>query len=201
MREKNSLDSPLDNLEVVVFDLETTGFFPDKGDKIISIGAIKMTGSKINENQTFYTLVKIDTPIPKMISDLTNINDEQLQTAPEAPQALNDFFYFIGNSVLVAHHAKHELAFMKKITADSLGTKFEHRIIDTSFLIKLSNPICHPIPLEQLCHECGIEVKDRHNALADARMAAQVWAFFLEGAQNLGYQNLREVYDYLSRLR
>lgn len=201
MREKNSLDSPLDDLGVVVFDLETTGFFPEKGDKIISMGAIKMTGSRIKENEIFYSLVKTDTPISPELSNLTNINDQQLQTAPDASQVLIDFLNFIGSSVLVAHHAKHEQAFMKKITADLLSTRFEHRIIDTSFLIRLSNPVCHPIPLEEICRECGIEVTDRHNALGDARMAAQIWAFYLEKAQDLGYQNLREVYEYLSRLR
>lgn len=201
MKEKNSLDCHLDELEVVVFDLETTGFFPEKGDKIISIGAIKMTGSKIHEKDTFYSLVKSDTSIPKEISDLTNINDTQLKTAPEASLVLIDFFNFIGSSALVAHHAKHEQAFMKKTTADLLHSRFDHRIIDTSFLIRLLNPVFHPLPLEQICHDCGIDVTNRHNALADARMAAQLWAFYLVKAQERGLKNLREVYEYLSRLR
>jgi DNA polymerase III subunit epsilon len=201
MKQKNSLDCHLDELSVVVFDLETTGFFPEKGDKVISIGAVKMTGSKIHEKDVFYSLVKTDTPIPIEISKLTNINNEQLEGAPEARNVLIDFFNFIGSSILVAHHAKHEQAFMKSITLELLRVSFEHRIIDTSFLVRLANPLFQSSALEQLCHDCGIEVTDRHHALADAKMAAQVWAFFLKNAQDQGYNNLREVYEYLSRQR
>jgi DNA polymerase III subunit epsilon len=201
MKEKNSLDYPLYDLPVTVFDLETTGFNPEKGDKIISIGAVKMIGSRIIENEEFYSLVKTDTPIPKEVSRLTNISDEQLMTAPDASEVLMQFFSFIGSSVLVAHHAKHEQAFMMKISSDLLRTKFEHRIIDTSFLIRLCKPVFHPMPLEQICYECGIEVNDRHHALADAKMAAQLWSFYLGKAQEKGYKNLREVYEYLSLLR
>jgi DNA polymerase III subunit epsilon len=201
MKEKNSLDYPLYDLPVTVFDLETTGFNPEKGDKIISIGAVKMIGSRIIENEEFYSLVKTETPIPKEVSRLTNISDEQLMTAPDASVVLMQFFSFIGSSVLVAHHAKHEQAFMMKISSDLLRTKFEHRIIDTSFLIRLCKPVFHPMPLEQICYECGIEVNDRHHALADAKMAAQLWSFYLGKAQEKGYKNLREVYEYLSLLR
>jgi DNA polymerase III subunit epsilon len=201
MKQKNSLDLPLENLPVVVFDIETTGFFPEKGDKIISIGAVKMTGNKILEKEKFYSLVKSDTPVPREITKLTNINETQLQSAPEAKEVLINFYTFIGSSILVAHHANHELAFMKKITFDLLRVSFEHRIIDTSFLCRLTNPFFHSMPLEQLCHECGIEVADRHHALSDAKMAAQIWAFFLTKAMDQGYTNLREVYEYLSSLR
>ena len=201
MKEKNSLDCPLDELQVVVFDLETTGFFPDKGDYVLSVGAIKMTGTRINENETFYSLIKSATPISDEISRLTMINDGMLNAAPEAAEVLMAFFGFIGSSVLVAHHANHEKAFMKKITADVLRSSFDHRIIDTSFLIKVKNPAFHSLPLEQICRECGIEVTNRHHALADAKMAAHIWAFYLKKAQDMGYDNLRGVYEYLSRMR
>jgi DNA polymerase III subunit epsilon len=201
MREENSLDCPLRDLPVTVFDLETTGFNPEKGDKIISIGAVKMLGTRIIENEVFYSLVKTDTPIPKEVSKLTTISDEQLKTSPEASDVLMQFLKFIGSSVLVAHHAKHEQAFMTKISNDLLRTKFEHRVIDTSFLIRLCQPVLHPLPLEQICSECGIEVNNRHHALADAKMAAKLWAFYLGKAQEKGYNNLREVYEYLSLLR
>lgn len=201
IKEKNSLDCPLDELQVVVFDLETTGFFPDKGDRVLSIGAVKMTGSRIHENNTFYSLIKSTSPLSDEISRLTAINEEMLEAAPEASQVLIDFLSFIGSSVLVAHHANHEQAFMKKITVDILRTKFDHRIVDTSFLMRLKNPTFQSLPLEEICKACGIEVTNRHHALADAKMAAHIWAFYLKKAQDQGYKNLREVYEYLSRQR
>lgn len=201
MSEKNSLDIPLDELDVVVFDLETTGFSPEKGDRAISIGAVKMFGCNAFEKEEFYSLIKSEDPIPVEITNLTNITDKQLETAPEASVVLMEFYRFVGSSILVAHHAKHEQSFIKKMAWDSLRIRFDHRIIDTSFLFRLFNPVLQPQSLDELCHHCGIEIVHRHHALYDARMAAQIWGYYLKKAQEHGYKNLREVYEHLSRMR
>jgi len=201
VKQKNSLDIPLAELKVVVFDLETTGFYPENGDQIISIGAIKMTGPQIEEKETFYSLVKTEIPLSAEISKLTKITDEELQQAPLAVDVLMRFFNFIKSDVLVAHHSQHEHSFMQKASRDLLRTRFEHRILDTSFLIRLYNPLSKSQPLEEVCKECGIEITNRHHALGDAIMTAKVWGCYVNRALNTGFYNLREVYEYLSKLR
>lgn len=201
MKGNNCLDTPLHELKVVVFDLETTGFYPEKGDRVISIGAIKMTGPQIMETETFYSLVHSPQPLSEEISVLTNISDEELRNAPMAPEVLIEFFKFVKNHALVAHHAKHEQSFMQKMTWDLLKTRFENRIIDTSFLLRLSNPLIRSMPLEDVCKECGIEVLNRHHALGDAKITAHIWSHYLVLAQSMGYKNLREVYEYLAKIR
>ncbi len=201
VKKNKDLDIPLHALKTVVFDLETTGFFPDKGHRVISIGAIKMTGQKIGDHETFYSLIKSDLSLPEEISALTNIRGEELQCAPPASEVLLDFFKFIGSDILVAHHSKHEESFMKKMTWDLLKTKFEHRIIDTSFLIRLSNPSVKSLPLEEVCRECAIEVCNRHHALGDAILTAKIWSHYLKEAEAKGFKSLIEIYEYLSKLR
>ncbi|WP_268236586.1 exonuclease domain-containing protein, partial [Caldalkalibacillus thermarum] len=49
LREENYLKRPLNELPVVVFDVETTGFFPEQGDRILSIGAVRAVGQHILE--------------------------------------------------------------------------------------------------------------------------------------------------------
>lgn len=198
MRQKDSLESPLHELNVVVFDLETTGFYPERGDQVISIGAVKMTGQQLKRTDTFYSLVKTEVPLSEQISALTNIYEEDLQAAPKASEVFMQFYKFVNNHVLVAHHAKHEQSFMQKLSWDLFKTRFEHRIIDTSFLMRISNPELKSLPLEDVCKECGIEVRNRHHALGDAVMTAEIWSHYLERAQSLGYQTLREVYEYLA---
>jgi DNA polymerase-3 subunit epsilon len=200
MKEKNNLDTPLSELEVVVFDLETTGFYPEKGDRVLSIGAVKMAGPHIEDNDTFYSLVKSDLPLSEEISTLTNINAEDLRDAPEARDVLIQFFNFTKGHILVAHHSKHEKSFMQKMTWDLLKTRFEHRIIDTSFLIRLLDSSIKSSQLEEVCNTCGIVIKDRHHALGDAHMTAQIWSYYLKIAQNNGYSNLQEVYEQLAKL-
>jgi DNA polymerase III subunit epsilon len=201
MKENNSLEVPLQELNVVVFDLETTGFYPEKGDRIISIGAIKMTGHEMKEHGTFYSLVQSNLPLSDEITALTNIHERDLIDAPPAPEVLMQFFQFVKSHSLVAHHAKHEQSFMQKITWDLLRTRFEHRIIDTSFLTRLSNPSVKSMPLEAVCHDCGIEIKNRHHALGDAILTGHIWSYHLRQAQTMGFRNLREVYEYIAALK
>ena len=157
-----------------------------------------MTGDQLQEQETFYTLVKSNLPLSNEISALTNIYEEDLSTAPIAQDVLMKFFQFIKSDLLVAHHASHEQAFMRKISSDVLRTKFNHRIVDTSFLIRLSNPYMKSAPLEEVCEECGIQVENRHHALSDAIMTAKVWRHYLKLAERKGFQNLRQVYEHLS---
>jgi DNA polymerase III subunit epsilon len=201
LRKKDDFSLPLAKLEVVVFDIETTGFFPEKGDRIISIGAVKMQGSEILPQEKFYSLIRLDSPLPPEISALTNIHNEELSNAPEAAEVLIDFFKFISSSILIAHHSKHEQNFMQKITSEITKTKFQHRIIDTSFLTRLFDPNTLSQPLEKVCLECGIEIKDRHNALGDALLTAEVWAHYLKKAEEIGYKTLGDVYEQLAKLR
>lgn len=202
LKEKNSLESPLDTLKVVVFDLETTGFYPEKGDQAISIGAVKMCGTAIEEGDSasFYSLIKSDLQLSEEISALTNITNGELADAPNASEVLLRFYQFINDRILVAHHANHERAFMQKMTWDTLRIRFEHRLIDTSFLLRLFNPHVKSPSLDDVCLQCGIEINDRHHALGDAKMTAQIWSHYLEKTQSLGLTNLREVYEHLSKL-
>lgn len=200
-RKKDDLNCPLDQLDVVVFDIETTGFFPDKGDQMISIGAVKMHGCEILTEESFYSLIKTDIPLSPEITSLTNITDEELQAAPESSDVLMNFFKFISTKSLVAHHSQHEQSFMHKLTWDVTRTKFQHRILDTSFLTQLFNPASSSNALEDLCAGCGIEIKNRHHALGDAFMTAHLWGYYLSKAQEAGFKNLSEIYNHIARYR
>lgn len=63
-RRPEVLGTPLDELEVVVFDLESTGFNHQHGDEILSFGAIKVIGEQVIENETFHMIVNSGAPVP-----------------------------------------------------------------------------------------------------------------------------------------
>ncbi|RBW68412.1 exonuclease domain-containing protein [Bacillus taeanensis] len=199
IKVKNPLDLPLKDLKVVVFDLETTGFYPQKGDTILSIGAVKVTGEKI-EDDTFYSLVQSNAVLSPNIASLTGIKEEELRTAPPFSKVLTNFYQFIKEHTLVAHHAKHEQAFMQHAAWRLMRTNFDHRIIDTSFLMRVVDPDLKTFQLEDCCTKCGIEVKDRHHALGDAKMTAELWCYYVKEIQTLGFTNLREVYERVAQM-
>ncbi|WP_227937588.1 exonuclease domain-containing protein [Alkalihalobacillus deserti] len=200
IQEKQILTVPLKNLNVVVVDIETTGFFPDQGDQILSIGAVKVKGEEVLENQTFYSFVQYDREIPSEIKKLTGITEKEVNGAPPLSEVLVQFLEFVGQSILVAHHANHEKSFFEFATWKLLRSNFKHRILDTSFLVRVAEPCNKLTRLEDYCEACGIEVQYRHHALGDAKMAAQLWIIYLKKVQMLGCENLRDLYRSLAKL-
>ncbi|MCT2346415.1 exonuclease domain-containing protein [Bacillales bacterium AN1005] len=188
----------LENMETVVFDIETTGFFPDKGDQIISIGAVKVRGCVITDEE-FYTLVQHNGPISEEISALTGIYKEDTEQAPLLSEALIDFFEFAKNDTLVAHHSSHEKNFMQSACWKQFKTPFKHRIVDTAFLFKIVDPQKSIVSLEDWCSLNDIPAENRHHALGDARLTALLWTRYLKKAQELGCVTLQDIYERLAR--
>lgn len=200
VNQDKALNTPLHELNVVVFDIETTGFSPEKGDGILSIGAIKMSGEIIKEEEAFYSLVHFDRNIPQEIIQLTGITNEQLIEAPSLSEVLIHFLQFKGDCTLVAHHANHERNFMQHASSKLFRTPFKHRIVDTSFLYKIVEPKSKNVKLEDLCEQNGISVVNRHHALGDAKLTAELWSLYVAEIQQLGCKTLNDVYERFSRI-
>ena len=200
LNSEESLKIPLSKLSVVVFDLETTGFFPDQGDEIISIGAIKVVGSQIQESEVFYSLVQCKKALPENIEQLTGISSEQLSHAPSITEVLVQFLKFVKDDALVAHHANHERSFLQNASRKLFRTPFIHRVVDTSFLFRVSDPTIKLTRLEEYCEHHGIEVVDRHHALGDARLTAKLWCIYSNYLQEAGFRTLKDVYERMARL-
>jgi DNA polymerase-3 subunit alpha (Gram-positive type) len=67
---------------IIGFDLETTGL-DKKHDKIIEIGLVKFDEKTFEIVDTFSTFVNPEVPIPELISNITNIHDSDVETAPK----------------------------------------------------------------------------------------------------------------------
>ncbi|WP_332692181.1 3'-5' exonuclease [Halalkalibacter lacteus] len=201
LKQEDVLDRPLSELPFIIFDLETSGFYPDKGDCILSIGAVKMKGSEIITEDVFYSTVKCSKTPSDEILALTGLTAEELHEAPALVDVLSDFYQFIGHSTLVAHHASHEKKFMSHATWQTLRTTFQHRIIDTSFLTKIVVPENHLVTLDECCAYYDIPVQIRHHALEDALITAQLWQRNIRLAREKGFESLRDVYSYLAKGR
>lgn len=193
------MNIPLKDIPFVLFDIETTGFHPEQGDSILSIGAVKMRGAAILE-ETFYSLVRYEKEVPPHITNLTNITTEEVRAARPFSAVYRELLEFKSNSTLVAHHSAHERTFMEYTSAKLLRTPFTHRIIDTSFLFRAVNPSLSLAALEELCFHHKIEVKDRHHALGDAKMTALLWSLYIEEAVKQGYETLNDVYVKFSQM-
>lgn len=198
-QRKNSLyDISLNTVELVVFDLETTGFSPYNGDEIIAFGAVSVNGSQIAESQTFYSLVHPKRSIPDSIEKLTGITNEMVEGAPDLLHALREFLEFVQQKVLVAHGSGHDKHFLNSALWKTSKVNLSHRLLDTMMIAKWLNPKLKAYDLDTLLDLYGVEVTQRHHALEDAVMTAKLWSKLMLEVEARDIQTLGDLYTQLS---
>lgn len=198
-RKQSMFDMPLRELEVVVFDLETTGFYPTNGDEIISFGAVMLRGGELVESESFYSLVNPKRKIPKAIIELTGITNEMVEDAPDLMQVLHDFMEFVGRRLLIAHASGHDKQFLNAALWRTSKVNLNHRVLDTMMVAKWLEPNLAGYSLDELLDSCCIPITERHHALQDSIMTAKLWQNYLARILERNITTLGDLYAYLSK--
>jgi DNA polymerase-3 subunit epsilon len=199
-KNRFNLEQPLKSSCYVVFDIETTGFYPYQGDEIIAIGGVVLADGAIRKEQVFHELVNPYRPIPPSATALTGINDEMIADKPGVCNVISDFLDFIGDATLVAHNAEFDLAFMNIKLKWYTKTEIYNPVIDTYKLAQAFYPelCCHD--LDSLIKHHRVEVQDRHTALGDSLMTAQMFLHYLQAMEEKNIETLKQLY-YFTHLK
>lgn len=170
-----SLDSlPLTDLTYTVFDTETTGLEPRRGDEIISIAAVRIFNNQLLDDEVFNQLVNPCRSIPKESIRIHGIRPEMLVDQPTIDLVLPAFARFAANSVLVAHNAAFDLCMLAMKEAQT-GIVFNHPVLDTMLLSAVVHPAHKKHSLEAIAARVGEPVTGRHTAAGDARVTARLF--------------------------
>lgn len=171
-KEKVAEMLPLMNKsKFVVLDLETSGLSPEKGGRIIEIGAVLLEDGKIVD--TFETFVNPEQKIYGKTTELTGITNEMLVGKPPIGQVLPEFYKFIGDAVIVAHNADFDWNRFLTYFFKKVGIHPNNRVIDTLLLSKYFFPNNKKHNLEILCSELGVVLEQHHRALSDTKATAE----------------------------
>jgi DNA polymerase-3 subunit epsilon len=192
-REQVALRVPTHEASYVVVDLETSGGAPG-GGRIIEIGACRMTGARIE--QTYQTLVRPWTRIPGFIAAMTSITNEMVREAPPIEEVLPDFRHFLGESVLVAHNAQFDAAFLDFEFRRLFGVGLRNPVLCTLRLARRLLPSMRRRGLDAMAEYFGLSTAGRHRGLGDARMAAELLSIFLEMAAQMGIRRLDRLLEF-----
>jgi DNA polymerase III subunit epsilon len=186
----------------VVVDTELTGLNETK-DSIVSIGAVRMTGGRIELGNTFYHLVSPRTKLSAESVVIHEITPSDVKSEPAIESILDDFLAYCGNAVLVGHFVSIDLNFLNREILRTGRAAISNPVIDTfsiyEWLRKRNLPhTCFEIAPEAYrlfdIGKCfGIPVNGAHNAFKDAYTTAQLFQRFLPLLIEAGVSDIKDL--------
>jgi DNA polymerase-3 subunit epsilon len=181
----------------VVIDVETTGLNL-MTDTLISIGAVGVVSGRIALGDSFDVVLQ-----QHSISRKENIlvhgisGSVQLEGTPPADSLLS-FLEYLGTDPLVAFHVAFDETMIRRAMLQYLGFTFKHPWLDLAYVMPALYPdlMYSHRSLDDWAHHFDIRNEDRHNALADALVTAQLLLIASNAARQSGdpsYDGLRSL--------
>ena len=107
------------------------------------------------------------------VTRLTGINSTIVQGAPVFAEIAESFIQFMGDGIFVAHSVNFDYGFLS-YEYERLERRFRFPKLCTCAGMRRRYPGHQSYGLGSLCEVYGIELKEHHRALCDARAAAQL---------------------------
>ena len=181
----------------VVLDTETTGLNPDKGDRIVEIGAIELL-NHIPTGSTFHCYLNplLEGEMPIESFKVHGLSVDFLSDKPLFSEIIENLIMFVGDSKLIIHNAKFDVGFLNYEIQRLENSNFDvydklpykeiqsENIIDTLEIAKKLYP-GKSVSLDSLCIKFGIDNKRKgnHGALIDSEILSEVYLELAGGKQ------------------
>ncbi len=200
-------DTPVRDVRFVSLDCETTGTDAER-DRIITIGAIAVTGGEILLEDQFESLLHISHNTSAVVVHGITAEEAAREGVSE-DEALRGFLDYLGNGVIVGHHIGFDVEVIQHACQRQFGIDLTNRWIDTMEVTlhledagvfeAMAAATGHTVSpfrdfsLDGLCRQFHIDPHDRHTATGDAFITAQIFLKLLKLSDHQGRTTLGQL--------
>lgn len=171
-------------------DTETTGLYPAQGGKICEVAVCVSQGG--NPVEEFATLLNPGMPMSPEVVQIHGITNEMVAGAPSFAEIAPKLLSILDGCVLVAHNADFDIGFLRK-EFESCGLRLpESPVLDTLKLARKSGRFVKN-NLGCVAEQLGINCRGWHRAMADTKMAEQIFYYFLNRLYAHGVRTVEEL--------
>jgi len=188
------LDRKLSDLAYTVFDTETTGLEPSKGDEIIQIGAARIVNNRLLRQEVFNQLVDPERPLKPESIPIHGITEDMVRGQPNIDVVLPAFHEFCEDTVLIAHNAAFDMRFLQ-LKEERTGIRFKQPVLDTLLLSAVVHPNQESHRLDVILERLGVSIESRHNALEDALATGEVFLKMVPLLEEMGIVTVRQALE------
>jgi DNA polymerase III subunit epsilon len=187
----------------IVFDTELTGLNIKK-DSIVSIGALRMQGGKIDLNEIYYRVADPEAQLTGQSVVIHEITPSEASKCPKIDVLLPEFLEYCRDGIIVGHFISIDMAFVNKELTKFFGFPLQNPAVDTQKIYKWiriqEEQLCafhaglsEDIDLTSLANRYSIPANNAHNALNDAFVTAQLFQRFLSLLQKFNINTVTEL--------
>ena len=174
-------DAPPPN-EWVSLDCETTGL-NTRTDEIISIGAVRIVGNRIMTSERLELLVRPERGVSAESVKIHRLRERDVAQGLPIDEAMKQVMRFIGSRPLVGYYLEFDVAMLNRAIWPMLGQGLPQPKIEVSGLyydykfkqlpaLRQRENADIDLRFSTLMDDLGLPLRDAHDALNDAVMAA-----------------------------
>jgi DNA polymerase-3 subunit epsilon len=194
-------DASLHDLRYAVVDTELTSL-DIRSNRLLSIGAITMDGTKVRFGEQFYRVVNPGVEVPAAGVLVHKLRPSDVEQGIPPADALAELGQFIEGKVLVGHFVHIDLKALRKELGDE-QQQLSNPAIDTARVHRwlLQNgpwsedleQQTENISLAALAKIYDLEFREAHHALEDAFVTARLWQKQISRLERMKIRNLGEL--------
>ena len=173
---------PAPDNEWVALDCETTGLNV-RTDEIISIGAVRIVGNRIMTSERLELLVRPEHGVSADSVRIHRLRERDVAQGLPIDEAMKRLMHFIGSRPVVGYYLEFDLAMLNRAIWPLLGQGLPQPKIEVSSLYydyKFRQLTAYQqqanadidLRFATLMNDLGLPLRDAHDALNDAVMAA-----------------------------
>ena len=179
----------------VVIDCETSGL-DAKRDRLLSVGAMVVSGRRIHLSDAFGAVIGQLRPSPNENIAIHGIGGDAQVAGRPAEEALRELVEFVGDGVPAAFHAPFDAEILSRALKEAGMPQLPRRWLDLAQLAPMLLPRAFknsPASLEDWLARFGIAPVGRHSALGDALTTAQLLLVLLQEADRQGIRTFGDL--------
>lgn len=198
-------NTPVTDIGYVVVDTELTGL-DEKKDSIVSIGAVRMTGGRIDLSDTFHKLIKPATALTRESIVIHGITPSDVIKEPDIDKVLLEFSGFCGTDVIIGHFVSIDMSFINREMKKISGLPMQNPVLDTFTIYEwirkrgagsdknsVALSMVRDPSLYEIAKYLGIPFNGGHDAAMDSFITAQVFQRFIPILIESGIQYIEDL--------
>ena len=176
----------------IFLDTETTGLYPESGDRIVEIGCIEMVNRRLT-GETRHVYLNPERKGSEEATRIHGLTDDFLADKQKFAEVADDLLGFLAGAEVIIHNAAFDVGFLnaelKRLKRQPFQT-VAAQVTDTLLMAREMFP-GKANSLDALCRRLEVDNTHRtlHGALLDAGLLAEVYIRLTRGQDSLVIQN------------